>query len=325
MKNVGTILAAVFLVFVLLLYMCTFQVRFTEVAIKKTWGNPSGDAITAPGLYPKWPSPIQSTVVYDKRIRILQDRTEETRTSDGKNVLLTTFAAWRITDPVLFHTNFPVGVEEGEKKLRATVVTQKHAVVGRHQFSEFVSTDPLRRKLREIEKEIESAVSRDAATEYGIEVADFGIKKLGLPESVTTAIFASMKSHEEAKAARYEAEGEARASGIIANARAAEERIRAAARKKAELIKARAQEVVSAYYKEFNRNPELRILLDKLRTVAEALRSRTTLILDSTQSPWDVFSEEIRRQIPRMQKEGRAEDGGLGGVHGHTASSAEVE
>ena len=47
MKNIGTILAAVFLGLVLLLYMCTFQVRFTEVAIKKTWGRPDTTATTA--------------------------------------------------------------------------------------------------------------------------------------------------------------------------------------------------------------------------------------------------------------------------------------
>ncbi len=63
MKNLGTIAAAVFLVVVLLLYMCSFQVRFTEVAIKKTWGNPAENAITQPGLYFKWPPPIQTAVV----------------------------------------------------------------------------------------------------------------------------------------------------------------------------------------------------------------------------------------------------------------------
>ena len=114
MKNLGTILSAVFLAIILILYMCTFQVRFTEVAIKKTWGQPDKAAITEPGLKFKWPAPIQSVVVYDKRMRILEDRTEETRTVDGKNLLITTFTLWRIKDPSTFHTNFPGGVEDGE-------------------------------------------------------------------------------------------------------------------------------------------------------------------------------------------------------------------
>ena len=37
--------------------------------------------------------------------------------------------------------------------------------------------------------------AKDAAEQYGIEVVDFGIKKLGLPQSVTTAIFEIMRSH----------------------------------------------------------------------------------------------------------------------------------
>lgn len=296
-KNVGTIAAAAFLAVVLLLYMCTFQVRFTEVAIRKTWGHPQRDALTEPRLYFKWPKPIQSVVIYDKRTRILEDRTEETRTSDGKNLLVTTFTLWRIADPARFHTNFPAGVEDGEKKLRTTVVTQKHAVIGKREFGEFVSTDPANRKLGEIEEEMRTIVAKYAMEQYGIEVVGFGIKKLGLPQSVTTSIFQGMKSHEQAKAARYTAEGEARAADIMASAQATEDRIMAAARQKASEIETEAQRVVSDYYKEFNRHPELRIFLDKLRTDKEALGRRTTLILDTSESPWDVFNDKARQEL----------------------------
>lgn len=298
MKNIGTISAAVVLGIVLAMYMCTFQVRFTEVAIKKTWGKPDEDAITKPGLYFKWPRPAQTVVVYDKRIRILEDRTEETRTVDGKNLLLTSFTLWRISDPSKFHTNFPMGVEDGEKKLRTTVVAHKHAITGKHAFSHFVSTDPAKRRIRRIEHEMKNAVASDAAEQYGIEVVDFGIKKLGLPQSVTTAIFESMRSNEEAKAGRYAAEGEATAAKILADARAVEERIMAEVDQKVAGIQTEAERVVSEYYREFDEYPGLRIFLDKLRTVREALQERTTIIITDEESPWDVFDEEARAQVP---------------------------
>jgi membrane protease subunit HflC len=301
MKNIGTIVAAVFLAAVLLLYMCSFQVRFTEVAIVKTWGEPADEALTEPGLYFKWPRPIQSVVVYDKRIRTLELRTEETRTADGKNLVVTTYTRWRIgrqkKDPIEFLTNFPGGVEDGESKLRTSVVTTKHAVIGKREFVEFVTTDPSKRKIREIEREIRDIVARDAREQYGIEVVGFGVKKLGLPQSVTTAIFDSMKAHEEAKAKRYVAEGEARAQDILANARAAENRIMAAAQEKAREIETEAEQVVSTYYKEFDEHPELRIFLDKLRVDEQALRERTTLILSPEKAPWDVFNEEARAKV----------------------------
>lgn len=315
MKNVGTIVAAIVLGVVLLLYMCTFQVRFTEVAIKKTWGRPAESAITEPGLKVKWPYPIQSTVVYDKRIRILEDRTEETRTIDAKNLLITTFTLWRIKDAAKFHTNFPAGEEDGERKLRTTVVTHKHAVTGKHLFDEFVSTDPSQREISKIEEEMMAAIAQDAIEEYGIEVVGFGIKKLALPESVTVAIFDSMKTNEQKKAARYTAEGEAQAAETLAKARAAEDRIMAVARQKVAEIEARAERVVSEYYKEFDRYPELRIFLDWLRTVEEALRERTTLIIDTHKAPWSVFSEEVRKKVPRegieFDESAVADEGGV--------------
>ena len=40
MKNVGTILAGAIVILVLTAYLLTFQVRFTEVAIIKTFGKP---------------------------------------------------------------------------------------------------------------------------------------------------------------------------------------------------------------------------------------------------------------------------------------------
>lgn len=300
MKNLGTTLAAVFLAVVLLLYMCTFQVRFTEVAIIKTWGKPAPEPITEPGLHGKWPRPIQNVVVYDKRLRILEDRTEQTRTVDGKTVLLTTFTIWRISDPAKFHTNFPGGEEDGVKKLRTTVIAHKHAVTGQREFSEFVSTDPARRRIHEIEEAIRVAVAQDAREEYGIEIVDFGIKKLGLPESVTAEIFSSMKSLEGKKAAGYLAEGEATASDLLANAQATYDRIMAEARRKAAEIRTEADTLVSEYYKEFEGYPHLRIFLDSLRTLRNTLQSRTTLILSDDESPWNAFSDEARRRVPML-------------------------
>jgi membrane protease subunit HflC len=281
--------------------MCTYEVRFTEVAIKKTWGRPTGDPIVEAGLKLKWPKPIQTVVVYDKRIQILEDRTEETRTLDSKNILLTTFTLWRIVDAVKFHQNFPgnekESVQNAEDKLRTTIITHKHAIVGKRTMNEFISTNPGERKLQDIEAEIKALVARDALNEYGIEVIDFGIKKLGLPQQVTSTIFESMKANETRKAERYNSEGQAVAKGIVADAEAAKRRILAEAQRKVAAIETEAQSVVGEYYKEFEQYPQLRIFLDKLRTTREALGERSTIILESRQTPFDVFEPEARQKV----------------------------
>ena len=318
MKNIGTVSAAAFLLVVLLLYMCTYQNRFTELTIVETFGKPTGEAITEPGLRFKLPSPIQTVRQYDKRIRVLEDRTEETRTLDGKNLILTTFTLWKLgtgpKDAIKFRTSFPEEVD-GEKTLRATIRTHKHAVIGKRVMTDFVSVDSTERKLDEIEDQIRELVASDVRDQYGIAIVDFGIKKLGLPESVTVTIFSSMKANEEVKASQYKAEGEARAQAIVADAKATEERIMAATREKVADIQNEANRVVSDYYREFSKHPELRMFLDSLNAVVRALSERSTIILDLSLPPFDVFSEQVRAGIrPKGWKgsEGNQESDGNG-------------
>lgn len=293
MKNTPSILAAAALLIVLLLYMCTFQVRSTEAAVRKTFGRADRNVIREAGLRFKWPWPVQSTVKYDTRLRILADRTEETRTSDSKNIILTTFAVWTIADPYLFHVSYP-DQREGEKALRTKIRSHKMAVVGKHPFSEFVSTNPSERKLGQIEQEMMELISAEAAREFGVEVKMFGIKQLSLPEEVTKAVFESMRKTEEIKAENYKAEGEAKAAEIVAQAAAARQRILAVTQRKVDAIRNQALREVSEIYKAFAEHQELRIFLDKLKTLEEVLKTRTTLILDPETQPIDMFDEEKR-------------------------------
>ena len=82
-------------------------------------------------------------------------------------------------------------------------------------------------------------------------------------------------------------------------ARAMEKRILSEADRKASEIETEAERIVSEYYKEFSQYPDLRIFLDKLRTLAEALKTRTTLIITDEESPWDLFDDETRMAVPQ--------------------------
>lgn len=303
MKNLPSVLAAGALLVVLLLYMCSFQVRSTEVAIKKTFGEADANSvIEEPGLNWKWPWPIQSVVKFDKRLRILVDQTEETRTSDSKNIILTTYTVWTIADPYEFHRNYR-SEEEGARALKTKIRSHKLAVAGKHAFSEFVSTDPAERRLGAIEDEMKALVQAEARAEFGVDVKLFGIKQLVLPEEVTNAVFDNMKKHQETTAKRYEAEGDAKADEILAEAKAAEQRIMAVAMRKVDSIHNEAQAKVSEIWRAFNKYPELRAYLDKLEALEQVLRERTTLIFDTEVPPIDLFRAEKR--LEAAQASGR--------------------
>ncbi len=293
MRNLPTLLAGLVVVTILGFYMCTYQVRFTEVAIKKTFGEPDDEAQKEPGLYFKMPWPIQSVVKFDSRLRVLEDKTEETITADSKNVIITTATLWSIDEPYKFHRSFPRGVEDGEKTLREAIRSEKKAVVGQYDFANFVSTRPGERKLRDIEDTMLNRVSDVWMERHGVRIKSFGITKLTLPQSVTEAIFDSMKKAEQIKAATYQAEGSAQADQIIASAEASRERILSVARRRADEIRNEGERVVSEIYKQFQEYPELRIFLDKINALSQTFANETTLILDDRGlSPWsiDLFS-----------------------------------
>ena len=195
-------------------------------------------------------------------------------------------------NPYKFHINYR-SIEDGEAALRSKIQTYKKAVVGKHVFSEFVSTDPQERKLDQIEKEMADAVAAEALDQVGVKIEIFGIKRLGLPEAVTTAIFDSMKKTEENKAENYRTEGEATAAEIVARAETARDRIMAVARRRADEIRSEGQRRVGEIYKAFKEHEDLAIFLDKLKALEEMLATRTTIFLSTQDPPVDLFRQDL--------------------------------
>ena len=57
-----------------------------------------------PGLYFKWPFPIQNVYRFDKRVHTFEDAFEQMLTRDGNNILANVFVGWTISDPIAFFT-----------------------------------------------------------------------------------------------------------------------------------------------------------------------------------------------------------------------------
>lgn len=293
MNKLITILGAAVLLTVLVLYMCSFQVRFTEVAVVKHFGEfTDKDIKTEPGLYFKWPWPIESKVVTDKRIRILEDTTEETQTQDKINVLVTTFTCWKVADIRQFHIASS-SETNAENKLRELVRSKKKNVVARYNLANFVSTDEQEFKFDEIEQDILHQIQPVALAEYGIAVTDTGIRKLTFPDTVSEQVLERMKKNEESKASKYKKEGEAEAREIRARASAISNNILAVADRLGQQIESQANQEVAQYYKQFDENVELRLFLDRLETSRQVLKERTTLVLSNVLAPFglDLGSE----------------------------------
>ncbi len=283
-----TVGAVLLLIFGLLLFV--FQVRQSQVAVVTTFGKPTRDR-TEPGAYLKWPWPIQKVNWLDRRVQNLESKFEETLTADGFNLLVQVYVGWRITEPSAFFPKFASGsVGEAEKTLQSLVRSAKNEVVGRHPFSHFISTDSRELQFAEIEKEMLTRVRDQVqAKQYGLAVEFLGIKRLGLPESVTRTVFARMESERQVLVSDIQAQGEAKAITTRADADRESAEVLSKADAEATGIRGEGEAKAAESFAVFNQNTNLANLLFKLRTLELMLKDKSTLVLDPNTPGLDLL------------------------------------
>jgi modulator of FtsH protease HflC len=284
--TIGALLIAIF---GLLLFL--FQVRTSQVAVVTTFGKPTRQ-ITEPGLYVKAPWPIQKVHKLDKRIQNFESKFEETLTPDGYNLLVMVYAGWRISEPAAFFPKFGGGsTNEAERALDALIRSAKNEVVGRHPFSDFISTDEKNLKFAQVEAEMLKKVQDQLrANNYGIDVSFLGIKKLGLPESVTQNVFDRMQSERQVLVSKIESEGSSQAEMIRATANRDAAKLISDADAEATRIRGEGEAEAAKSFAVMNQDPALATFLQKLTGLEMLLRERTTLILDQNTSPLDMLN-----------------------------------
>jgi len=289
-KNLITLVIAAVLLVIFALLLFTFQVRQSEVVVVSTFLKPTATETNA-GLYTKWPWPIQSINRFDSRVQTFADIPSETLTADSTMLLVNVFVGWKISDAKEFFPKFPGGSTlAAQRQLENMLRSAKAAVVGKHNLSDFVNSDPAQLKFTGIEKEIQTAVETELAkNNYGISLEFLGIKKLGLPENVTQSVFDRMRAERtkfiteaqfkgEAEATKIKSAAERQAADVIYNAQAEATRIEGAG-------VAEAAKTLGV----FQENPELAVFQLQLEALKNSFGQKSTLIFDERTPPFDLF------------------------------------
>jgi len=279
----GGAVAALFI-----LLQVLFTVREGEAVVVTTFGKPV-NAFTNAGLYARAPWPIQRIYRFDNRVHTLEGAFEETLTRDGKNILVAVYAGWRIQAPIQFLERIGT-VEQAERNLDALLRSQKNAVLGRFPFSALINTNAAAMQFDEIEQQmLTNSVQSEAANRYGIAVQFLGIRKIGLPESITEKVFARMKGEREVIADGYRAEGDAEAIKIRAAADSQRNQLLAQAEADAKHIRAEGDAKAAESYQVFEKNPELAMFLRKLEVLEGTLKKKSTVVLSTETEPFDLL------------------------------------
>jgi membrane protease subunit HflC len=280
--TVGLLVAVMFV-----LLQVLFTVRESEAVVVTTFGKPVRE-LTAAGLYTRWPWPVQRIYRFDNRTHTLEGAFEETLTRDGKNILVAVYAGWRIQQPIQFLERVGT-VEQAERNLDGLLRSQKNAVLGQFPFAGLINTNAAAVQFEAIEQQMLAAVQPEAVSRYGVEVQFLGVRKIGLPESITEKVFARMRAEREEIAERYRSEGEGEAIKLRAEADSTRNQLLARAEAEAKGIRAEGDAKAAESYQVFEKNPELAVFLRKLEVLELTLKTKSTVVLSSETEPFDLL------------------------------------
>ncbi|NLF67585.1 MAG: protease modulator HflC [Candidatus Anammoximicrobium sp.] len=287
---VPQILLAAAVVGLIVAYSMYFQVEEGYKAVVTRFGDPVR-SLDKPGLAWKWPWPVERVHQIDVRRRVYNTPYTATLTRDQKNVILLTYAVWRVENPLLFLQSLGTA-EAAEQKLDGMVAASKNFHLGRYELSALVSTTPGAIQTEAIEEAILADVSPAALSKFGIAIEQVGIKRIAYPEENIATVLQQMRAERRAEAGKLRAEGEREAQQIRDEVLVKCEEIRRLGREEAGKIQGQAEKEAAEIYARAHRlDPDFYRFWRSLQAMKKTLGSKSTIILRTDQGFFDVLSQ----------------------------------
>jgi membrane protease subunit HflC len=193
-----------------ILSMSLFTVNETQTAIRFQLGEIVQDNYQ-PGLHWKWPL-INNIRKFDRRLQTLDTEPERFLTAEKKNVIVDSFAMWRIEDVRKFYTTVGGDPTQANVRLDQIVKDSLRSEFSKRSIQEVVSGDRVQIM------ETLSRLLREQATQLGIAAVDVRIKRIDLPPDVSNSVFSRMKAERLRVAKDFRSRGAEAAERIRADA-----------------------------------------------------------------------------------------------------------
>ena len=154
-----------------------------------------------PGLHFKIPF-IETVRKLDARIQTLDEAPDRFVTSEKKDLIVDSFAKWRIVDFSTYYLRTSGSIENARALLKQKINNGLRTEFGNRTIKEIVSGD----RDAIMQKALESAArSRE---DLGIEVVDVRIKAINLPTEVSNSIYERMRAERTAVAKEHRSQGQ---------------------------------------------------------------------------------------------------------------------
>jgi membrane protease subunit HflC len=226
-----------------------------------------------PGLHFKIPV-INNVRKFDGRVMTLDAEPERYLTAEKKNLIVDAFVKWRIDDIKQYYTSMGGDAERTNLRLSQIIKDGLRAEFGKRTIQEVVSGE--RKEVMEV-----LAVNTEAqAKNFGIRVVDVRIKRIDLPEDISTSVYRRMEAERARVAKDLRSRGAEAAERIRADADRQRTVIVAEAYRESEQLRgegdAKASDIYAAAFK---RDPEFFSFYRSINAYRESFRDKGDIML----------------------------------------------
>ncbi|NQU57410.1 MAG: protease modulator HflC [Rhodospirillales bacterium] len=232
-------IGVVVIVLGMLAFSSVFTVHQAEQVMVLQFGKPI-TVVKEPGLHFKIPF-VQNVQSFDRRVLDFDAAAEEVPTRDQKQLVVDSFARYRIVDPLRF---FQTVNNTTVMELRLGSVINASL---RELFGEVALARLLTKERAILMKEISRRVNEEGKA-FGINVIDVRIKRVDLPAENSQAIFNRMQTQREQAARKIRAEGGKESKLIHADADKQRTVIEANANRQSEILRGEGEAGAQAIY-----------------------------------------------------------------------------
>ena len=257
--------------------MSTFIVHEREIAIKFKLGE-IVEADYEPGIYFQIPI-INNVQTFESRILTMDTPSERFLTAEKKNVIVNSFAKWRIVDPKTFYTATAGDERQAIARMASIINNELKGQIASKNMREVISGE---------RASIMQEVTDNAGVkiqDLGIELIDVRIKKVELPDNVSSNVYRRMATERQTVAREFRSRGEEQAKQIRANADRQREEILAEAYRESEEIRGEGDAISAKTYADsYNQDREFYSFYRSMKAYEVSFGNNQDMILLSPES-----------------------------------------
>lgn len=166
-----------------------------------------------PGIHVK--IPIADEVKrFDGRILTLDTPPQRYFTVEKKPLIVDSFVKWRISDTVKKYYE----ATSGEEQRASNALSERVNEGLRNQIGSRTMHEVISGERDQLMHELTESLDSVMVEQFGMNVIDVRVKRIDLPEEVSSAVFTRMRSERDILARQYRATGQELALGITADA-----------------------------------------------------------------------------------------------------------